>query len=91
VAQLVLVGQTRYYMNFHLSFFFFLLSSTVFAQTELALEPGGQHLRLLDRHASPLIYQTTGVSFGLHFRKEKNNRQLSIRANYMVSITWSAN
>jgi len=75
-------------MCLRLSLFALLLllsSTTLLAQVELAFEPGVQHLRMLDRHASPLAYQTTGTNLGFLFRKEKNDRLLTIRATYLNS------
>jgi len=73
------------YLRFYYCSLLLLISFTLLAQAELAFEPGVQHLRMLDRHSSPLAYQTTGTNLGLHFRKEKNSRLLSIRVAYMNS------
>lgn len=75
----------RMYFRLYLSALPWLFSFSLLAQTELTFEPGVQHLRMLDRHASPLAYQTTGTNLGLHFRKEKNNRLLSMRGSFMIS------
>lgn len=68
-----------------------LFSLSLSAQSELVIESGLQHLRILDRHASPLIYQSTAPGFSLVFRKEKPNSFLSTRANLMISQLEPAN
>ncbi len=73
-------------MNFRQHLFtlvFLLCASALVAQTELVLEPGLGHLRILDRHASPLVYQTTNPQLGLRLLKIKNKRLLDVRVSYM--------